>query len=325
MASIFQRGQIWWIQYYENGKQIHRSLKTKDKAVARFKKNEIENKISAGDTPLNQANISVKECLDSFKTYREGRIKDKTKTTDYYRIELFIKEEKIYLLKDVKEDILKTHLDKRLRAGLSHRTANHTIRILKTFLNYCVKQKYISVNPIKDMPKYPVTTEEPRFLTHTEIDKILKIAQPYEIYNLIIAGLYTGMRLGELERLNWEDIDFKDDMITVRLSKSKKFRKIPLHSELKAALIKNKSTGKCFNTNGFYWQLFHLRKKLDRAGIKRFRFHDLRHTFASMLIKSGADILTVSKLLGHSSVVVTQIYAHLYQDHIKDAIKNLKI
>jgi integrase len=175
------------------------------------------------------------------------------------------------------------------------------------------------------MPRYPVFEKEHRFLSHDEIKTLLAVSKSLKMHPIIASAIYTGMRLGELQNLTWEDIDFKHNMITVQKSKSKKFRKIPLHTGLRKILYPLNGSGPCFDTNGFYWQIFHLRKKLKKAKLKRFRFHDLRHTFASMMIKSGVDILTVSKLLGHSSVVVTQIYAHLYQDHIKDAMKKLRI
>ncbi len=172
------------------------------------------------------------------------------------------------------------------------------------------------------MPKYPINQGEPRFLSAEEVKSVLNAAKNSKLYSLVATAIYTGMRFGELQRLEWQDIDFENNILTVHVSKSEKFRKIPLHGDLKAVLAKAMGTGLCFNTVNFNGEFKKIR---TGSGIPRFRFHDLRHTFASLLIKAGVNILTVSKLLGHSSVVVTQIYSHLYQDHIKEAIDKLKI
>lgn len=202
-------------------------------------------------------------------------------------------------------------------------TANHTIRGIKTFLNFCVKRKYLLENPIKSMEKYPTETKEPRFLSSKEIRLLLEVSREFEAYPIIAIALYTGMRLGEIGRLDWNDINYQDNTITIQKSKSKKFRRIPLHPNLKAILGPQKSSGAIFMYKRYTqldWVLKCIRKRMD---IPHFRFHDLRHTFASMMIKSGADLLTVSKILGHSAIQTTMIYAHLYDDHVKTAVNKL--
>lgn len=328
MASIFIRGRVWWISYYPapGSKPIQKSLKTKDKTVAKFRKNEIENKLTQGESPIHNTNKTAQDCFDEFKQHRAGRISKKARDADHYRILKFISDEKIGHINHITEARVKRHLDKRQegKSGISPRTANHTIRTLNTFLNFCVKRKYLTENPLKGMIRYPVNIEEPRFLSPEEINKLLKAAKESPLYSLIMTAIYTGMRYGELERLEWSDVDFKNEIITVKLSKAKRFRKIPLHHELAMALKPLAGDGKCFplEQHQFEWQLALVK---NNANIPHFRFHDLRHTFASIMIRSGVDILTVSKLLGHGDIKTTQIYAHLYQDHIKDSVRKFKI
>jgi len=310
---------VWWIAFRKDGKTIHRSLKTKDKAVAQFRKNEIENEIARGDSPIVKKNLSVWKCFNEFKQYRAGRISEGAQAADHYRIELFLNTG-IGSLSGITESKLKEHLDRRIKEGLSNRTANHTIRALNTFLNFCIKQKYIQFNPLKYMPKYPIDKTEPRFLTGDEVKKLLNISKNSKIYYFIAFAVYTGMRWGEIAQLKWEDIDFNENVIRVKKSKSKNFRNIPLHPDLKKIIDPTKGAGLAVSQDSFRWEFD---KVVTQAGLPRFRFHDLRHTFASMLIRSGADILTVSKLLGHSTISTTQIYSHLYNEHIVDAVNRL--
>ena len=131
------------------------------------------------------------------------------------------------------------------------------------------------------------------------------------------------MRFGELQRLAWDDIDFEANEITVPPGKIKRYRKIPIHPELRAALYPIQGSGRCFDLSDY--DKFDGKFKKFQEGMKYFRFHDLRHTFASLMIHAGADLLTVSKLLGHTNTRTTEIYAHLYPNHAAQAIGLLRL
>lgn len=327
MACLYPRGKTFWIIYYKDGKKIQRSLKTTDKRVAQYRKNEIEMSLARGESPLPDLAATASQCLDAFKKSRAGIISDQTEKTDIPRIREFIKDSGISKIRDITEEKLKAHLDKRiLNDGISNMTANHTIRAMKTFLSFCVRKNYISESPIKHMTKYPIDQKEPRFLSSDEIRALVSAAEGSPIRHLVLTAVYTGMRLGEIERLTWDDIDFESGTITVLKSKSKKFRKIPLHKELRAELLLIKKNGGAFfdpmTRKALDWQFELIKNKM--ISVPHFRFHDLRHTFASMMIKSGVDIYTVSRFLGHSGVAVTERYSHLYQDHANEAMKRLQ-
>lgn len=327
MASLYQRNKTFWITYIDNGRKISRSLRTKDKKAATFLKNQIENKLALGHSPLPDNTKSALEAFQEFKQYREGRLSLKHCYNDHYRIERFIKDSNIIQIRNITEESLKKHLDERIKGGISNQTANHTIRCVKTFLNFCLKQKYVQENLISRMPKYPIDQKEPRYLTKEETQKLLSIAEGSVIYLPIAIALFTGMRQGEILRLLWQDIDFKFNNITVHISKTKKFRKVPLHAKLRKILEQfKKPNGLVFDKSLriLEWEFSKLKRLMPKE-TKPFRFHDLRHTFASLMIRSGVDILTVSKLLGHADVKTTQIYSHLYQDHIQESMSKLDI
>lgn len=307
----------------EHGQKFDKSLKTKDKKIAQYKKNEIEIHLAKGENPLPDTSLTARDAFDQFKRSREGRIVAKTKQTDNYRIDRFLKDENLVKVSQINETRLKAHLDKRIEDGISHRTANHTIRIVKTFLNWGLKTGIITRNPIVYMEKYKVNDIEQRSLTEEECKIVLNIAKNSRIHLLVVTALYTGMRFSELDRLQWEDIDFKNKIISVRLSKSEKFRKVPLHPKLEDILKECKDEGKCFNTVNFSDLFKDIRKE---AKMGHFRFHDFRHTFAALMIKAGVDLYTLSKILGHSSIVITtKLYGHLYQDQIQVAMSKLRL
>lgn len=150
---------------------------------------------------------------------------------------------------------------------------------------------------------------------------------------MTLIALNTGMRRGELFQLQWGDVNFGNSQVTVRgtTSKSGKTRHIPLNSE--AALVLKKwleqsgsntlvfpspITGKRLdNINSSWWAL------LKSAAVADFRFHDLRHHFASRLAMSGVDLNTVRELLGHRSIETTLRYAHLAPEHKAAAVETI--
>jgi integrase len=190
----------------------------------------------------------------------------------------------------------------------------------------------VDVNPMNSVNFFKEEVDTFRFLSLDEIDLLLEHASDH-LKPILILALNTGMRRGEILNLTWEQVDFDLRTITVRHAKNKEFRKIPMNDELTKTLDKIKimnnqkgyvfchSDGKSFGTIRTAFE--NLRRKLKRMGVPHFRFHDLRHTFASHLVMSGADIVVVKELLGHKSLSMTMRYSHLSQEHKRNAVENL--
>lgn len=150
---------------------------------------------------------------------------------------------------------------------------------------------------------------------------------------LVIVALHTGLRRGELFSLQWRDLDLAAAVLTVqaRHAKSKRGRRIPLNASAVAALRawqppKAKRTayvfpgphGKRLTNVQTSWETV-----LEAAHVVDFRFHDLRHTFASKLVQRGVPLLVVSQLLGHSLLTTTMRYAHLAPNQGREAVAML--
>ena len=149
---------------------------------------------------------------------------------------------------------------------------------------------------------------------------------------LVLTALNTGMRRGELFALDWNDIDLGRRVITVngQHSKSGRTRYVDLNSEAHKLLkqwsdlsighlvFPNPSTGVRFDNIKSSWN--RLRRM---ANLEDFRFHDLRHTFASKLVMAGVDLYTVKELMGHSTIQMTERYAHLAPEHRASAVEKI--
>jgi integrase len=147
---------------------------------------------------------------------------------------------------------------------------------------------------------------------------------------LVLLAINTGLRRGELLSLKWQNVNLKEGYITVEgsYSKSGRTRFVPLNSEALDVLRKLKEDGQksefvFTDENGV--RILSVKSSfagvLKRAGIEAFRFHDLRHTFASKLVTAGADLNTVRELLGHSDIKMTLRYAHLSPEAKKRAVE----
>jgi len=204
-----------------------------------------------------------------------------------------------------------------------------------------VKWGYLKSNPTKDVVRLKTNdSKAPRFLTGKEYRRLLEYS-PDELRPIFYTFLSTGMRKAELENLEWADIDFRRRKIKIRCKEFWKpktgEREIPMNQGIcrlfKQLKVKNdqglKSNFVFPHKDGFRIRI-KLREQLikvaRRAKIKDLtKLHSLRHTFASHLVMGGVDLPTVQKLMGHSDIQTTMIYAHLAPDHLAEAVDKLEL
>ncbi len=145
---------------------------------------------------------------------------------------------------------------------------------------------------------------------------------------VVLTAMNTGMRRGELLSMTWADINWEAKMLTIRAesAKSGRQRHIPLNVEAMEVLQRwagqagERRAGKVFDVTDIKkgWG-----KLIANARIEEFRFHDLRHHFASRLVRAGVDLNTVRELLGHADITMTLRYAHLAPDTLAAAVAKL--
>lgn len=150
---------------------------------------------------------------------------------------------------------------------------------------------------------------------------------------MVLLVINTGMRRGELFDLQWGDVDFKTKVVTVEggTAKSGKTRHLPLNEEAYSILLAwrnlSDSIGLVFPSPMTGKRLNNIKRSwggvIESSNIKSFRFHDLRHHFASQLVMAGVDLNTVRELLGHSDIATTLRYAHLAPEHKAAAVAML--
>ena len=224
---------------------------------------------------------------------------------------------------------------KKIRLG-EHRakgTVNREVACLKCMFNKAILWGKAKENPVTKVQLFKEDNTIVRYLSEDEKQRLLnacKISDASHLYSIVILALNSGMRKGEILNLRWQDIDLVNRFIHIETSKSGKRRDIPMNvlltETLKSSKIEFDRTQDeyvfCDNSGKPFTRLDRsFKTSLRRAGIRNFRFHDCRHDFASYWMMNGGDIYTLSKILGHSTVKVTERYAHLSADYGRDTIE----
>lgn len=237
-------------------------------------------------------------------------------------------------LSELSYSLLQKYIEDRLK-DVSVFSVKRDKANLSSAFSYAIPRNYLRENPAKGikLPKLP--EKQPLFFTSLQFDLLLNAIKEKDIKDLVLFGLNTGLRQMELITLEWSQIDFKEGLLILdnrgHITKSKKIRTIPLSLKALQILTEREITKKgeiVFTLNNkpinqdfisHKFKSYVLEAKIN----PELNFHSLRHTFASWLVQKGVSIYEVSKLLGHSSVNVTQIYSHLRTEDLRASINLL--
>ena len=241
-------------------------------------------------------------------------------------------------LDEIEVDDILTLISDLRKQGYSGTTIAVTLTPLSRLFAHAVRRGLIEVNPVSklDRSERPrVSRQERPVLNPEEIGRLLEAAQP-RFRTLLATAILSGLRQGELLGLHWRDVDFDNQLIHVRTALDRKRRDVPPKTEravrdvvlmpaLAEALRQHKTETRFNHPDDYVFTtrtgtphhaphigLRALKPALEKAGLQPVRWHDLRHTFASLLVAGGANITFVSRQLGHTSSQITLgIYAHL--------------
>jgi len=335
MGSVFKRGKYWYIDYYADGKR-HRISHGKLKKFAELRLKEIELQIVREELRIPK-DSAIDEFFENFLVYAEAHVMPKTLERYVTVINCFERYrsrfKSVNFLSKVTPTFLEDFKLSRLKK-VSKGTINHDLKILGIIFRWAVDHNLIKKNPVKEVRRFKVDMKQPRFFSPEEIRKILKCCSE-KWYSSYMILLHTGMRRGELANLEWDDVDFERKVIKITTKerwspKGKREREISINDELFDLLLKmrKESNGSSVveknNVKRYdraLWENFwRLAKKL---GIKNVNIHTFRHTFASYLIMSGVDLVTVMELLGHRDITTTMRYAHLKPSHKHWAVNRI--
>ena len=244
-------------------------------------------------------------------------------------------------LEVLKGSDIRAYIEARKLEGAAQGTINREIGLFSSSINYARNEWDWDIpNPV--MGKRLREPEgRTRWLTQEEAALLIKAAQTdpraTHLPDLIRLAVNTGMRKGEMLGLNWQRVDLKANLVHLGAEHTKagKRRSVPLNDEARTALL-NRARFRAQYCPASPW-VFTNRKgeriesiktsfssACEIAGIENFTVHDLRHTCAAWLVSAGASLIEVRDLLGHSTIRMTEKYAHLSPDNVRSAVTRLE-
>ncbi|MGB6681828.1 MAG: tyrosine-type recombinase/integrase [Candidatus Bathyarchaeia archaeon] len=340
-GAIYQRktkkGKIRWYLDYKDVNGMRQQRVAAHAVTANDAEIELKNVIL--NEHARKCGVKNKKREIGFSAFSEIYLRDyaavvkiRSYRTDYGNLKGLSEYFKDMELREITPMMIQKFRASRLSKGNSRSTTNRYVALLKKMLNLAIEEGCLEQNPATKVKLY---SEKDRLRTRTITEKeehMLLEECSEHIKLIIIVALNTGMRLGEILNLQWDQIDLSSRIIRVEKTKSGLVRYVPLNNFLYHELLRLQSTR---NQNATVFLNSKTGKPLTtiktafnaacrRAKISGLRFHDLRHSFASRLIERGVDLITVKELLGHSSVKITERYTHSCGEQKERAVELLR-
>ena len=348
---------VYWIFINHQGKRKSKRIGT-DEKLSHDVAEKIKAKLVLGEFDIEK----IKPSMPKFKEVSEMWLKHphdwKESTKDSYQLNInkhiFPTFKSVPVDKINRRD-LKTFFNKLYASGMNVNTIKLVRAPFSGALSYAVELDLIESNPLRDVElKYKKKKFEIEPLYEIESQKVLDEAKNFQngkYYPVVLCALRTGMRIGEMQALQWRDVDFEKRSIEVRRSyrngrmtdtKNKTRRRVDMTPHLSETLKNHKTAqkrralkaGKPFSEfvfTGTRNEMLNrvvfqnaLNRCTEKAGLRKIRTHDLRHSYATIRLMRGHNVGDVSYQLGHSSIKITyDVYAHWIPGQFKSEVDEL--
>ncbi len=352
----------WWVFINHGGRRTSRKVGSEKAAweVAR----KIEAKLTLGEAFVQEKKPPVPTLGQYYERFKRSYLKTAVKESTRQSYATSFKVHILPAfggkrLNEISRGMMKDFVGLLVTKGLARPTIWTITKELCAMLNHAREDGLIQDNPAEKLGKFyrqaHVVHEEIQPLTKEEVPEFLEavLSHSPEHYALFLCAIHTGLRSGELAGLQWGDIDFSGKFLTVRRNvvrgtittpKTEKIHRVDLSDALLKALRdlrkhQREEWLKKGNNQAPEWVFSnqksnppdmqniknrHFHKCLEKAGLRRIRFHDLRHTFASLLIQNNESLTYVKEQLGHSSIKMTvDVYGHLVPGANRQAVNRL--
>jgi integrase len=337
----------YYLRFKDNtGKTCHQKIGRTtdiDLADARKKAKLLKAEIALGPTPSGEAQAlretpTLKNFFnDQYTPVASARKRSFRRDEELFRLRINDKfgSRRLDEITRIQIQVFHTEL---LQSGLAPATCDHHLKLLKRVFNLAADWGvFTGVNPVSRVPLFRADNKIEHYLDDAQLQRVLQVLQTDANRPVCLIALFllsTGARLNEALSATWAQIDRENRVwrILAINSKSKRMRSVPLNDSALAVLAQldtegkfehvfiNQETKRPYTTIAKVW--LRLRAK---AGLPQLRLHDLRHSYASMLVNAGRTLYEVQQILGHSDTKVTERYAHLSTKTLQDAANSASV
>jgi integrase len=333
VRGIFERpphSGVWWISYHDAEHKRHREkIGRRAAAIDAVARRRGDVKEGRFIPPRAGARLTFRELATAALAHKKNRLAPLSYETDVQRLTNLYQ-----LIGNVPADCLSPvriaeTLDQ-LKASMSGSTVNRYRSAMSSVYSFAISVGKMMTNPVSRVKRYRENASRLNWLRPEQEKAIREAIDTNRHEAEFTLVLNTGMRRGENWDLVWSDVDLEHGNLTVHGKTGR--RHIPANASAKEALLQlqkvsggdefvspDRNAAKKVTRDWRTW----FEEAVEKAGISNFRFHDLRHTFASRLIMEGVDIRTVQELMGHKDIKTTMKYSHLAEAHKKAAVEKM--
>lgn len=335
--GLYKRGQVWWMRFTYQGVVMRRSAETQDRRLAERIYHKVRGDIAQGKwfDRLPEEERTFREMLERY--LREYSAPNKAACT--YRRDQGLGKHLVQFfgdrtLAELTPKVIAAYKAQRRSQGASPKTVNHDLGLLSHMFTLAQREwEWVRDNPVKKISRERVRNTIERWLSLDEEKRLLAVSVPW-LRPIILFAIHTGLRQGEILNLQWPQVDLFRRTIVLLEQKNGCRDTLPVNGivlevlkeqaklwQQRSAYVFPNSVGMRRSSSNLLRAFFLARK---RAGVERFRFHDLRHTFATRMVQAGVDLYAVQKLGRWKTTSMVMRYAHHYSESLRAGVEVLE-
>jgi integrase len=327
--SIFKRGNTWWAYVWQNGERHAKSTGTSNRRKAEAIERQLRDELNDMRQRLPQLDPEITFGALAAHFIAAGAAHPHALDRLNHLLPFFSE----MPVKDISTAAVRRYRQERHRERtLKEATVNRDLSVLRRVLYWGVEEGYLSANPVGRL-RMERERRTKRPVMSVREERLLLAASPEHLRRILRCALDTGMRRGEILSQHWEDIDFDNRLLYVSHSKTPEgeAREIPLTTSLYESLqLYRRAQGPVFTYEGSPIKIVKTTwaSSLRRAGLRHFRFHDLRHTANTRMMLAGVLQEVRREILGHTSQRsrdVNDRYTQIELPEKREAIRKLEV
>lgn len=325
--ALKKRNGYWWIDITYGNQRIRKSTKTKIKHEAQALHEQILSELWKSKNQPEPA-LSQKSWVEAVVRWLEESQHKRSLKTDIRHLGWLNTYLRDKSLQEIDENLIEQIAQEKEKAGVQPSSINRVLEIIRAILNKALKEwKWLDTVPYFRMRKFE--NKRLRWLTYKEAERLVGELPPH-LRDMAEFTLATGLRQANVIGLKWSEVNLVRNHALIHADQSKTKRSIPVPLNAKALEILNRQKGKhlqfvftYMNKSVTRCNTRAWRNALIRARIKDFRWHDLRHTWASWHVQNGTSLHELQQLGGWCDYDTVLRYAHLSSEHLQEAASRI--